>query len=448
MLTAHATTTLREQALAVLHRNDVGSFTKPAPDLYPHQWSWDSAFVAVGLSHVDVERAAVELERLFAGQWASGRLPHIVFNPAVAAGHYFPDQTRWGCAGVPGAPAAPPYTSGIIQPPVHAIAARRILDAAVRAGTTIVDDVRAFLRALYPRLLRWHRYLATARDPEESGLVTIIHPWESGMDNSPRWDEPLASLDVGEVPPYQRVDLAHVADPGERPGKLDYDRFIWLVELLKRVRYDDARTIEQHPFQVKDVAFSAISVAANEALLEIAILLGRNPDELEEIRGWIRRGKRGLESTWDPQLGICVDIDARTGRPLRTRTVAGLTPLMVRDLAPHRRDALLRTLDSEGFAGHPRLEYPLPPSTSPVEDAFQPRNYWRGPIWPVVNWLLSWSLARSGLEERAAEVREASLEQIERCGFSEYVEPFTGEPLGSRDQSWTAAVTIDWLVAA
>jgi glucosylglycerate hydrolase len=29
--------------------------------------------------------------------------------------------------------------------------------------------------------------------------------------------------------------------------------------------------------------------------------------------------------------------------------------------------------------------------------------------------------------------------------FGEYYEPFTGEALGSDDQSWTAAVALDWL---
>ena len=38
-------------ATDVLQRNGVKSWTKPAPSLYPHQWSWDSAFIALGLAH-------------------------------------------------------------------------------------------------------------------------------------------------------------------------------------------------------------------------------------------------------------------------------------------------------------------------------------------------------------------------------------------------------------
>jgi hypothetical protein len=39
------------------------------------------------------------------------------------------------------------------------------------------------------------------------------------------------------------------------------------------------------------------------------------------------------------------------------------------------------------------------------------------------------------------------LKQLSEDGFAEYYEPFTGEPLGSREQSWTAAVALDWLAA-
>jgi hypothetical protein len=57
----------------VLHGNDAGSWTRAAPVLYPHQWSWDSAFIAIGWAHLDVRRAMTELEQLFAAQL--GELP-------------------------------------------------------------------------------------------------------------------------------------------------------------------------------------------------------------------------------------------------------------------------------------------------------------------------------------------------------------------------------------
>src|SRR5262249_17759237 len=119
---------LRDDALAVLHANDIGDWTKPAPRLYPHQWSWDSAFIAIGLAHVHVDRALRELETLFSAQWSDGRVPHIVFNPA--ARDYFPGPDRWASARSNTAAPHAPATSGLIQPPVHALALQRILNAA------------------------------------------------------------------------------------------------------------------------------------------------------------------------------------------------------------------------------------------------------------------------------------------------------------------------------
>ena len=110
-----------------------------------------------------------------------------------------------------------------------------------------------------------------------------------------------------------------------------------------------------------------------------------------------------------------------------------------------RLESLLRTLYSPEFLGHPELYRPLPPSASPVEARFDPRSYWRGPVWPVLSWLLWRALVRAGEAEHAAVLRRVALEQLAGGGFAEYFEPFTGEPLGSGDQSWTAAVALDWL---
>jgi glucosylglycerate hydrolase len=78
--TVGASALLRDQAAAILRGNDQGRWTKAAPRLYPHQWSWDSAFIAIGWAHVDLGRALTELEQLFAAQWATGMVPHIVFR--------------------------------------------------------------------------------------------------------------------------------------------------------------------------------------------------------------------------------------------------------------------------------------------------------------------------------------------------------------------------------
>jgi hypothetical protein len=434
-------------AVEVLRKNDLGGWTKAAPRLYPHLWSWDSAFIAIGLAHVDPRRAAQELRTLFAAQWTTGQVPHIVFNPDVAPGSYFPDASRWDCSNLAAAAPSGKQTSGLVQPPVHALAAWHIREVARRRGEADAAEADAFLRELYPGLFAWHRYLATARDPEGSGLVTIYHPWESGADNSPRWDAALAAIDVpaGELPPYTRFDVQHVGDPSQRPTNEEYDRYLWLVELLKRARYDDAAIYPTYPFLIKDVWFSAIFVAANEALLRIAELVAAQDEERAVIAEWTERSRRALDRAWDSELGLCVDYDVRAKQTIRLRAMGGFAPLVAGGLSTERQAALMASFDAPWYLGHPDLRWPLPPSTSPEAPGFRPRSYWRGPTWPVMNWLFWWALRRAGEYERAARLRQASLDQIAAVGFAEYVEPFTGEPLGSLDQSWTAAVALDWL---
>ena len=372
-----------------------------------------------------------------------GQGPAHSLQPRRAPGQLPARPEHWASASLSkNAAGTPRPTSALCQPAVHAIAALRIFKVA--RGTADEDEARTFLAATYGRLLRWHRYLATSRDPEGSGLVTIYHPWESGTDNSPRWDGALANVEVGEMPPYARPDLGFVDEPSERPSAAEYDRYLWLVELLKRARYDEAEFYGSHPFLVKDVLSSAILVAANEALLEIAGIVEAPDADREEIGRRIRRGREGLDACYDRDLGLCLDRDLRVDEPLRVRTIAGFAPL-ISGCADPRREELLRLLFSEGFAGHAGFRWPLPPSTSPEEARFHPRAYWRGPVWPVISWLLWRSLKRSGEKERAADLERFSLEQLSAGGFAEYFEPFTGEPLGSDDQSWTAAVALDWL---
>jgi hypothetical protein len=435
------------RATGVLRRNSIRSWTKPAPTLYPHQRSWDSAFIALGLAHVDNRRATSELETLLESQWATGKVPHIVFDPEAPPRSYFPDAERWNSSALSQDAPVGSHTSGLCQPPVHAIAVRRIWVTSLGKDEHHVLRARRFLQANYPRLFAWHRYLATARDPEGSGLVTIYHPWESGTDNSPRWDRALRNVEVGDLPPYTRYDLKHVTDPSERPADADYDRYLWLLEYLKRARYDESVIYDSHPFLVKDVLFSAILVAANEALLEIAEVVGAAAGDRALIEGWIERGRNGLERRWDEDLGLCVDYDLLAGEPLRVRTIAGFAPLISGGLSEVRLRDLLEALDSPAFAGHEGLRRPLPPSTSPEEPGFHPRSYWRGPVWPVADWLLWWSLIRAGELDRASRMRRETLGQLAEGGFAEYFEPFTGQPLGSHEQSWTAAVALDMLAA-
>ena len=342
-----------------------------------------------------------------------------------------------------GAPAGV-RTTGICQPPVHALALQRIWQLTPQEQR---PEIRARVQALYPRMVNWHRYLATQRDPEGSGLVTTYHPWE-GTDNSPRWDRALERITVAKPGPYTRLDSSEVGDPSQRPTNWDYDRFLWLVEQLRKYRYDDAQIYRHYPFLIKDVFFSAVLVAANAALLDLAEVAGAGNEARGQLAGWLDRGRAGLTSRFDTGTALCADYDVRAREDIRLRTFASFAPLFARTEDPGQRTAQVRLLDSADFCGHPRLRWPLLPSTSPAEPAFEAQNYWRGPVWPVIDWLLWQSLHLLGYSARADAIRSDSLSQLVAAGeFGEYFEPFSGKQLGSTQQSWTAAVTLDWLAS-
>ena len=159
----------------------------------------------------------------------------------------------------------------------------------------------------------------TYRDPEESRLVTIYHPRGYGTDNSPRWDAVLENVEVGDVGAYPRYDLQHVTDPSHRQTYAEYDRYLWLVNLIKRAGCDEASIYETHPFLVKDVLASAILVA-NEALLEIGVLVeaGRKTAPLSRS-GWRAAGEDSSGAK-NPEFGLCQDYDLRADRALRHRS--------------------------------------------------------------------------------------------------------------------------------
>lgn len=427
----------------VLGRNDIGTMITAAPLLYPHMWSWDAAFIAVGLAHLSVERAGTELETLFHAQWSDGMVPHIVFSDAEG---YFPGPRRWGAHELsPNAPRSP-RTSGISQPPVHAIALQAVLDTARRGRSSDRLYAEALVKRLWPRLYQWHRWLSTHRDPTGTGLLSIVHSWESGMDNSARWDNPYRAVHPGPtLPPFVRLDRDVVADGAQRPSDLEYKRYLWLVEEMRTVFYDADAVVRTSSFLVADVFITAVFVLASEVLAELGEQYGSPPEDVQRLRQWARRSADALVYTLDPHLGLARDRDLKTGSWLSTRTVAGFAPLLCSALATETETGLLGILDGPAWTGHPGLFAKVPPSASPRDPGFRTREYWRGPQWPVISWLFWWAFRRRGWTDRAASLREESLKLVADGTFAEYYHPFTGEALGSRHQSWTAAVALDWL---
>ncbi len=425
---------LARRALDVLDANWLGHGTRPSL-LYPHQWSWDSACIAMGYARWNQDRAETELRSLFAGQWANGLVPHIVF--ASGDGRYFPGPDFWQARRSPDAPERP-QTSGIVQPPIHATAAWRVYQrSADRARAT------AFLEELAPKLAAWHAYLYRERTRGNDGLVEIWHPWESGMDNSPLWDEALTRIRSApdEIPEYQRVDV-ELADPAERPTDDEYDRYVYLVGLFRDLRYRADRIQDRTPFALQAVLFNSLLVQSNRDLAEMARVLGNDPEPFER---WAAQTASGIdEKLWDEQAAVYVDYDLEAGRQVGVRTAAGLSPLHAGIPTDERARRMVETLagsrvEVDGGDGWAVT------SVAPDDPGFMPTRYWRGPIWPILNWALQRGLDRYGYHDLAAQVRRALADLASNNGFWEHYSPTTGEGHGGEEFAWTAGLVLDVL---
>ena len=432
---------LAAQAVATLRTNTrtgpSGPYTLPTQGLYPFQWNWDASVTALGWAHIDPERAFAELHTLFAGQWGPGDyggandgfLAQITFH--TESDSYFPGPDQWGTE------ILAVRTSSISQPPLHATMLRWIVDLLqkeLHAGKQS-SFIATHLGALLPQLVAHHRWWYRCRDPQSTGLVVNIHPWETGMDNSPAWDAPLAAVPA-TTRPYVRKDLGHV-DASMRPPKAFYDRVVYLMDLNRTLGFDPQRILAQCPYQVHDIGIISILQRATRDLATLCAEFGLHR-EAQDMLAYAARTQQAVQALWSPRWQQYVSRNALTGELLDLPTSAGL-------LAAYAGFEN----DCAGTVGQWLFETPYGlPATRSSASGFEPRRYWRGPVWQHINMLIAQGLADAGHAGLAFALRDRSEQLFVKSGFHEYYDPLSGDGLGGTHFSWTAATYLHWIHAA
>jgi hypothetical protein len=416
---------LFDLALEVLKENDQGTYTVPTKGLYPFQWNWDSCLTALGQSHYDEARAWTEIDTLFAHQWPDGMVPHIVFH--VYSDGYFPGPNVW-------ATNRPTATSGITQPPVAGFAVKRLFE---RAKDKALAAERA--RALLRKIDAWHQWFYANRDPRQEGLVAILHPWESGRDNSIDWDEAFERVPTEGIDPYVRRDTQH-ADPAHRPTKEQYDRYLWLVQHFRDLGWDNTKLHDASPFQVIDPGFNAILIRSCTDLADLAEALGEAGIAADN-RSRAQAGLAAMEGLWSEAHSQYLCKDRITGKLIDSATIGGLLPVFAA-VPKARAQDVARTIERQSEA----VRF-IVPSHDPADPRFEAKRYWRGPAWLVTNYMIADGLKAIGETAVADHITRSSLELITQSGFAEYYDPLTGEPCGGGRFTWTAAMVIEFLEA-
>jgi hypothetical protein len=367
-------TDIRSAAADVLneHWRSAG-FAVPSANTYPWQWLWDSCFHSIVWADLGDERALDELESVFQWQTPSGFVPHMGYQEA-------PEVPRelWGRYG----------SSTITQPPMFGHASRVLASLGFQPTDQILEQIdRAFEHLISNRMT-------------ESGLLRIVHPWESGADNTPRWDDWCAP-------------------------SFDSDRWMRAkLNLLSELRMnDEGIAVRSRAFEVGAASFNALC-AFN--MLEFAEVAGDGywRDRSVELA-------EAIDQRWDPSGSTWVDWSADAHPSLKHRTCDALLPVLVTRDPSLARIALSELADEGRFGGHFGIA-----STDRTSSKFDPDGYWRGSSWPQLNYLFWVAAVRHAHDEWAARIASATASAVLLNNFSEHWNPDTGVGQGARPQSW------------
>jgi hypothetical protein len=348
--------------------------SRPNAASYPHRWLWDSCFHAIAWAAVGDDRAVTELRTTLEARFLSGFVPHMSYHePTIARG---PRDDA----------------SSLTQPAVYCHAASLLRRAGFTLGDDVVEGCRAGLEAL------WR--LRT----DQLGMLVILHPWEAGWDDSPRWDAWAARTDW-ERDHWTKVDL----------------------DLLAGLTYDEEGVaIDSSSFVVASAGFNAI---ASHAAICLAGLLG----DAE----WAARARDLADAVdqrcWDPGLGYWVDM-VHTGNDSSSRvaTLDGLLPALVTTDAEKGARALDHLEDR--FLCEYGVAY-----VAKDEETFDPDAYWRGTAWTPLDHYAHEMAMRWGRTDLAGRIAEAAQRGAMASGMAEHRNPITGAGHGATPQTWTAA---------
>jgi len=346
----------------------------PNPETYPWQWCWDSCFHAIIWARVDLPRAIAELEAVFSAQCPGGFVPHMTYhgNPAAARDLWHQDGH-----------------SSITNPPMYGHALRVVSEA----GAMLPEQlVRAAAKGF--RWLLEHRR-------RNNGLLVVCHPWESGCDDTPRWD-------------------AFTPGPFRKP---DWDRVKRTV--LGPAVLHQGGIVSNPAFEVAAASFNAL-VAFN--LREFAVI---DPDG--PWHGHAEDLERALADRWNGSTWVDGDHPAADAPTLEA---------LLGVLGDPRDQVWAALIDADRHAGQFGLW-----QVSREHPGVDPDGYWRGASWAPLEYLFWLAARRHGRPDLAARLAHGFVRGAVTSGLAEYWNPSTGAAHGAQPQSWTglALVVHDWL---
>ena len=263
---------------------------------YPGVWNWDCAFHAMAVMKWDLEFARDQIRIFLKIQQENGK---------------FADVWRWD----PNAPV--PIFTGAAKPPVLPWAAWEIEEA---------EHQEEFLKNSYDGFVRNETFWSEHRGGNAYGLFhydgdtdlpdkrKLWSGWESGWDNSPRWDNGAFNLFT--------VDL------------------------------------------------NCYMVLFYRALLKMAQRLGRNAEALEWKKIEAALTEQIETRLWDEDAGSYFDFDYSEQKFRKVMTPANVMPLFIRTASSERAEKMANIAKQHFVPGWPTVSY--------YDPAYTSKHYWRG----------------------------------------------------------------------
>ena len=273
----------------------------------------------------------------------------------------------------------------------------------------------AFLSRAYQGLSRYADWLRTARDPDGSGMITVVNHYETGQEYMSRYMAVDPRSDVNEWDPRLRLKGVDVT--------------VYFYQLRRALQ-----TVARRLGLADEAARWAAAAEASGAAI--------------------------LGGMWDPELGIFTDVDGATGLRTGVKAAVSFYPLLTDLLDDAMVAALLRHLsDASSFAT------PFPVPSSPLDDPlFSAEGLWKGKrhncpwngrVWPMTNshvvegLLRQWHRGRREAGPVAARILERFVVMMhhggdpERPNCFEHYNPLTGHPslfrgIDDYQHSWVA----------
>jgi hypothetical protein len=382
-----------------------------APDeMHYHQWFWDSCFHSIVMSRNNVELAIKEFDSLLSCQTPDGFIPHIIFWK-----WRFVDIYQYLKSWRKEVHPEFRYFTAEIQPPVIGMTLRRLYEQVKSLD---------FLNKYLPRVQKYFDYLKDHRDLDGNQLISVITPMESGMDMAPQFDLPYDNFDN---------------DPVMTKGKISE-----MLARYKKVKWDINKIFALDIFNFEDIAVNTIYALSLE---DLAFLWSKiDEKKAEAVKEHCAAVKEKIiEKYWDSEDRIFYGRYFKGGKEFRVKikTVSSLFPLCL-DIPQTYVDELVGHITNKDEFW---LDYPIP-SVARNESSFGPltntRYIWRGTTWINTNWFLARGLLRHKRNDLHRDLKAKTQELIDKHGFCEYYDPFTGEPgQAMRNFGWsTLAVDI------